>query len=204
MRLEESRLGQLVQSRKEYEGEVSPFYDEVLHEVADRVQAAGSLSKADVGALLSWKRLRADTRWVRALMAQPDEQVRCHTAAAVSAVNDPDLSVVEAAKRGRADLSKLPGFASGDALASAVLLAAAPHRMAVYDRRAHAGLSSLGIPLASSRGRYARYMALVDELRHAAHAAGLAWTARDVDKALYMLGEPNRPKQGRHTWAGPR
>ncbi len=130
-------------------------------------------------------------------MAEPDEQVRRCTAAAATAVNNPDLSVAEAAKNGRAALTSLPGFASGDAMASAVLLAAAPQRMAVYDRRAHAGLSHLGIRLASSRGRYARYMALVEELREDARANGLPWTARDIDKALFMLGEPNRPRRER-------
>lgn len=37
-------------------------YDEVLIEVAARVQAAGSIGKSDIGALLLWKRLRAHGR----------------------------------------------------------------------------------------------------------------------------------------------
>jgi hypothetical protein len=49
------------------------------------------------------------------------------------------------AQAGRAALAPLPGFRTGDALASAVLTAAAPDRMAVYDWRAHTALHTLGV-----------------------------------------------------------
>lgn len=77
-------------------------------------------------------------------------------------MNDPSLPVPFAAAAGRSAISPLPGFESGDALAAALLLAAAPARMAVYDRRAQAGLEALGHALSPTRGRYSRYMELVE------------------------------------------
>ena len=47
----------------------------------------------------------------------------------------------------------------------------------------------LRLSLTDSRGRYGRYMAVIDELRQeASEADGRAWTARDVNVALYWLG----------------
>ncbi|EFE72181.1 predicted protein [Streptomyces viridosporus ATCC 14672] len=97
-----------------------------------RARGEGSPGKADIGALLLWKRLRAGTRWAGALMAVADAEVRRATAAAVAAVRDTSLSRGAAARASRATLAGLPGFVSGDAPASAVLTAAAPDRMAVY------------------------------------------------------------------------
>ncbi|WP_199921329.1 hypothetical protein [Streptomyces globisporus] len=122
-------------------------YDETLQDVIQRASASGSIGKADIGALLLWKRLRADTPWAADLMALPDTNVRRTTAAAITAVRDASLSLSVAAQAGRAALTHLPGFRTGDALASAVLTTAAPNRMAIYDRRAHNGLHALGITL---------------------------------------------------------
>ncbi|MGW3683347.1 hypothetical protein [Streptomyces prasinus] len=177
----------LIAARDAYTHTVSPHYDEVLHHVARRAQAEGSLGKADIGALLLWKRLRADTRWAGALMAVADAEVRRVTTAAVAAVRDTSLSRSTAARAGRAALAGLPGFASGDALASAVLTAAAPDRMAVYDHRAHTGLRSLGIPLTHSRGRYGRYIDAIDRLLAGAPGPARTWTPREMDTALYFL-----------------
>jgi hypothetical protein len=96
--------------------------------------------------------LRADTPWAAELTALPDTEVRRTTAAAITAARDPSLSRSTAAQAGRAALTPLPGFRTGDALASAVLTAAAPHRMAIYDRRAHSALHSLGITLSHAPG----------------------------------------------------
>ncbi|WP_395405596.1 hypothetical protein ACHMXB_21430 (plasmid) [Arthrobacter sp. UC242_113] len=175
-----------------YMAATSPAYDEVLNEVAERIRAEGSIGKTDIGALLFWKRLRADTPWVSELMTWPEGRVREVTNGAVTAVNEGSLSVPDAAAAGRGALSPLPGFDTGDAFASALLLAAAPSRMAVYDRRAQTGLEALGCTLSPARGRYGRYMALVEELRLLAHRNGHAWLARDVDVALYWLGGPNQ------------
>jgi hypothetical protein len=179
---------QLTTARTAYEQQVASAYDEVLLEVAARVRFEGSIGKSDIGALLLWKRLRADTPWARRLMSVPDVEVRATTAQAVGAVRDPHVSIPAAAREGRRLLTSLPGFTTGDALASAVLVAAAPYRMAVYDRRAHRGLELLGETLSSSPGRYGRYMQLIDELLVLAHRHDDSWLARDVDLALYWIG----------------
>lgn len=165
------------------------IYDEVLYEVAERIARSGSIGKADIGALLFWKRLQANTPWAARLHLMPDLEVRRVTATAVEAVRDVTLETPEAAREGRSALTALPGFARGDALASALLLAAAPARMAVYDRRAQAALALLGLQLSAASGRYARYMALVDTLREELSTSRAdAWIARDVDLALFALG----------------
>lgn len=183
-------------SHAAYMATTSPAHDEVLYEVAERIQATASIGKADMGALLFWRRLQADTPWVRDLMSMQDMKVRAVTERAVSAVNDLLLSVPHAASAGRHALSPLPGFEKGDAFASALLFAAAPLRMAVYDRRAHAGLEALGRTLSAAPGRYKRYMELVEDLRSIAQRHGDGWTARDVNVALYWLGGPNGAAAG--------
>lgn len=180
----------LFKAHREYISGASRAYDEVLYAAAERIRSTKSIGKADIGSLLLWKRLRADTRWVRNLMLIPDKEVREHTYKAVEAANDLSCPVPEAAVSGRTALSPLPGFQAGDALASALLLAAAPERMAVYDRRAQLGLERLGLQLSPARGRYGRYMELVESIRLSASANGQVWTARDVDVALYWLGGP--------------
>jgi hypothetical protein len=184
-----SVVDRLVSARAEYEAQVSHAYDEVLHEVAARVNATGSIGKSDIGALLVWKRLRADTRWALALMSLPEAEVRAVTAGAVAAVRDQERSTPEVAKAGRRALSPLPGFATGDALASALLVAAAPRRMAVYDRRAQRGLTILNFTLTAERGRYSRYMEHVEEMLDMVRPERPTWLARDVDLALYWLGK---------------
>lgn len=178
----------LLGAHQDFQSETSPAYDEVFIEVSERVRDSGSVGKADIGALLFWKRLRADTRWVRDLMVMKDDEVRLVTSKAAAAANDASLDVPAAASRGRAALSALPGFARGDALASALLTAAAPDRMAVYDRRAQKGLEALGLSLSPARGRYGRYMQIVEDLTANAKHHGYDWSAREVDLALYWLG----------------
>lgn len=173
-------------------GECSTSYDEVLQEISSRIDESGSIGKADIGALVFWKRLRADTTWAMRLHSEPERDVRRVTARAVTAVRDSTIEIPEAAKRGRTALSSLPGFRGGDALASALLVAAAPDRMAVYDTRAHRALTALDIELSSSRGRYSRYMKIMEGLAHEAEGQGLAWSPRDVDKALYWLSASSR------------
>jgi hypothetical protein len=119
----------------------------------------------------------------------PDASIREATGSAVAAVRDDSLGIAEAAAQGRAALSGLPGLSGGDALASALLTAAAPGRMAVYDRRAQSAIGLLGFELSAAPGRYGRYMRLVDEIRdQASVSTGRSWTARDVDLSLYWLG----------------
>jgi hypothetical protein len=126
-------------------------------------------------------------------MSPPDTRVRAVTERAVSAVRDTTLTRSEAARVGRGIIAELPGFRTGDALASAVLTAAAPQRMAVYDRRVQRALDTLGLTLTPTPGRYGRYLQLLDDLLHHGAARTDGWTARDIDIALYRTGaNPNR------------
>ncbi|MFF1284503.1 hypothetical protein ACFVY4_27655 [Streptomyces sp. NPDC058299] len=181
----------LVPARASYLADVSPHYDEVLHEVAQRTEHTGSLGKTDIAALAVWKRLSAQTRWVTALMSLPDTHVRAVTERAVTAVRDTTLPSSEAAREGRGIIAELPGFRTGDALASAVLTAAAPQRMAVYDRRVQHALDTLRLTLTPTPGRYGRYLQLLDDLLHHGRARADGWSARDIDTALYWTGRPD-------------
>jgi hypothetical protein len=171
-----------------YRNSASPFYDEVVYEVSRRADTSGSIGKADIGALVLWKRLNANTPWAADLMETAEDGVRAATAAARQAALDEDQDVPSAARQARAALSSLPGFGVGDALASAVIHALAPNRMAVYDRRAQLGLERLGLVLTPKAGRYGRYMALVGQLMADAKMSGTELSAREVDLALFTLG----------------
>ncbi|MFF9337718.1 hypothetical protein ACF1AI_35765, partial [Streptomyces albogriseolus] len=134
------------------------------------------------------------TRWVTALMSLPDTHVRAVTERAVTAVRNTTVSPSEAARTGRGIIAELPGFHSGDALASAVLTAAAPTRMAVYDRRVQHALDTLGLTLTPAPGRYGRYLQLLNDLLHHSGTRADGWTARDIDTALYWTGAtPDHP-----------
>ena len=184
----EDRVRRLVDSIDRYSASVSPAYDEVLLEVAARAASSGSLGKADLGALTAWKRLRADTPWMSRLMSMKDADVRGATARAVEQARNERLAVHEAGSAARSVLSELPGFRHGDALASAVCVAAAPSRMAIYDRRAHRGLRLVDLELDDRPGRYGRFLRLVEQCREELALQGYVWTAREVDLALYALG----------------
>ena len=179
---------ELSQAHERYTSDTSEHYDEVLEEISQRFASAGTLGKADIGSLLIWKRLRADTKWAMNLMSTPDRDVRAATENVFKFANDAVLAAPEAAKYARSALSSLPGFTTGDALASAVIVAASPTRMAIYDRRAHSGLSLLNITLSNSRGRYSRYMQEVQNLIGLFRVHGQTWTAREIDQALFTIG----------------
>ncbi|WP_405417550.1 hypothetical protein [Streptomyces microflavus] len=180
----------LIPARADYLAAVSPHYDEVFYDIAQRTEHAGSLGKTDIAALTVWKRLSAQTRWVTELMSLPDTHVRAVTERAVTAVRDTTLPRSEAARTGRGVIWELPGFRTGDALASAILTAAAPQRMAVYDRRVQHALDTLGLTLVPTPGRYGRYLQLLDDLLHHGKAPSDGWSARDIDTALYWTGRP--------------
>lgn len=184
----DAQLSKLRQAPEQYLAQDGvEHYDEVLREVSARAKATGDLGKADIGALLFWKRLRADATWVARLHLVADAQVREVTRGARDAMRAAERTV-DAARSGRSALSALPGFHVGDALASAVLLALAPDRMAIYDKRAHTALRLLGLHLDDRHGRYSRYMELVESLAEALSSSGPVWSARDVELALYELG----------------
>ncbi|MET7765739.1 hypothetical protein ABZS71_28355 [Streptomyces sp. NPDC005393] len=160
----------------------------MIREVAERAKATGCLGKTDIGALVVWKRLSAQTPWVSKLMSLPDMDVRCITARAVQAARDTGVSRAEAAQAGRGIVWELPGFRTGDAPASAVLTAAAPQRMTVYDRRVQQALQTLGFTLSRAPGRYGRYMNLLDTLLSQGGQQADGCTARDLETALYWIG----------------
>ncbi|MEV3915105.1 hypothetical protein [Streptomyces canus] len=68
-------------------------------------------------------------------MSLPDTHIRAVTQRAVTAVRDTALTRGEAARTGRGTMAQLSGFRTGDALASAILTAAAPRRTALCDHR---------------------------------------------------------------------
>lgn len=177
----------LRQAKAEYDKGGSEFYDEVLHEVSDRAAAAGSVGKLEIGALVLWKRIRADSPWTKHLMSMFDAEVRAITSRAMAAANDLTATVVEAAEKARVELLPLPGCRTSRAVPSAILTAMAPARMAVYDRRAHNGLWDLFDGDVPRRYSYHQYIEVVDGLRE---QLGDGWTNRDVDLALYTLGGP--------------
>ncbi|WP_330285417.1 hypothetical protein [Streptomyces sp. NBC_00576] len=185
----------LIPARTGYLAAVSPHYDEVFHDVVQRTEHAGSLGKTDIAALVVWKRLSAQTRWVTELMSLPNIHVRAVTERAVTAVRDTTLPRGEAARTGRGIIWELPGFRTGDALASAILTAAAPQRMAVYDSRVQHALDTLGLPLTPTPGRYGRYLQLLDDLLHHGATRADGWTARDIDTALYWTGANPAPSR---------
>jgi len=183
----DDRVACLKQGLREAQETISPHYDDVFREVQQRIDGAGSVGKADIAMLTCWKRLRADTPWVGKLLSLPDPEVRARTTLAVRAARDGD--VVAAAGRARELLRSLPGFAQGTALASAVLTAASPTRLAVYDKRERRGLQEISLDLADQGPAfYGRYMALIEQCLAEAKQAGCRWLARDVDLALFMLG----------------
>ena len=91
----------------------------------------------------------------------PDAEVRQVTGRAVVAARRGD--VIKAAGDARETLRALPGFGRGTALASALLTAAAPARLAVFDKRARSGLGKVGLELTDDAPFfYARYMMLIE------------------------------------------
>ena len=177
-------------ARAAYEAMISPHYDEVFNNVAERVRENGYATKLDLGGLVLWKRLQANTRWASRLGATADAKVRDVSGRALSVYRDDPLSDVPArAQAARSALAELPGFAHGDAFVSALLTAFDRENLAVYDRRADYALSAvLERRVRGGRGHYGRYIEEVHSLRELVSEPGDMWTARDVDTALYMLG----------------
>jgi len=180
----------LKDARVAYLGMISPHYDEVFDEVAERVRKHGYATKLDLGGLVLWKRLQANTRWASSLGATADATVRDVTGRALSVYQDGALSEVPAkAQAARSVLAELPGFAHGDAFVSALLTTFDGNNLAVFDRRANYALGTvLKRPVRSGRGHYGRYIEEVHSLRALVSEPNDIWTARDIDTALYMLG----------------
>ena len=171
----------------------SAIYDETLDVVVERVAEAGCLTKADIGSLVLWKRISAQTTWAGTLGATPDSEVRAVTARAYALANASNLSIPEAGQQARWVLNDLPGMkpTSEGALASAVLVACAPKRMAVWDRRVKVTLASpvIDLPVSAGQRYYGRYLQAAVELASEMEARlGSPVAPRDVDLALWVLG----------------
>lgn len=185
----EERVERLEHGLAEARRTISCHYDDVFREVQRRIASVDSIGKCDVAMLSFWKRLRADTQWVRKLLGLADSEVRRVTGKAVIAARDGDPA--EAAGRARELLRPLPGFAQGTALASALLAAASPSRLAVYDKRARIGLGEVDLELADTPSIppfYSRYTTLIEQCRAEAAKLGHQWSPHEVDLALYVLG----------------
>ena len=165
-------------------------YDEALRTVSARADSAKGIDKSDIGALVLWKRITAQAQWSRALMLTSDASVRASTGAAYRLANDPSLSIPDAGQAARDALRELPGMGGTAALASAVLLALAPMRMAVWDRRVGVALRSLSRYPETRIGFYRRYLSTTLELADAMKAASSnrrSFVPRDVDLALFYI-----------------
>jgi len=160
-------------------------YDEVFIAVQAAVERSASVGKYEIGALMLWKRLNLSSRWTRELNNMGDQQVRAITASAIALARDESLAIPEGARAARQALTGLPGCRHGNAVASTILTAGAPDRMAIYDVRAVAALNRLKCP--DPEGNYGKYMTTVAGLVAEVNSCGLSWCPRDVDKALYML-----------------
>lgn len=166
-------------------------YDEVLREVSSRVANQGSIGKADIGALVVWKRSTATAPWSKKLMNMPDSEVRAVTAGAYEIANDPSKSIPEAGGEARQLLRRVPGLGGGGAIASAVLLAMSPTRMAVWDRWANKSLKAIGRKPKGLRHRYKNYLEIVVDLVDAMQESTDSHTVipREVDLALFHAGQ---------------
>lgn len=177
-------------------------YDQVLREVSARIAEQGSMGKADIGALVVWKRLNAQTTWAKSLMETPDDDVRAATARAYALASDESELIPVAGGAARSALLGVPGMGGTDAMASAVLLAMSPTRMAVWDRRVETALTAIGRKPKGGRGRYERYLGVVIELAEAMQEVSDnrdAVIPREVDLALYhAAGNPDVLERLRH------
>jgi hypothetical protein len=168
-------------------GDLHRTYDEVLDEISARAASAGSMDKADIGALVLWKRITAQARWSRELMLTPDAFVRDVTRTAYQLANDAGVSIPEAGQAARDALRCLPGMGGTGALASALLLALAPSRMAVWDRRVGATLKALRLYPSGEPQFYGSYLSTTLALASEMASGEERYTPRDVDLALFHV-----------------
>lgn len=178
-------------------------HDEVLIEVSQRVQQRECLTKADIGALAFWMRTDAGSGWVCELHRYPDAFVQEVTSRAFVAVQEGDIPA--AGQRGCLILRELSGLVptpeagSSLPLVSAILLACAPHRMALWNSRVEAGLNSpetgpeIQAP-SGGDGQYGKYLDICERVAAQLTQTSYArlhrkvFTPRDADTALSQLG----------------
>jgi hypothetical protein len=159
-------------------GKYPEVYDEVFWQISKRLREQGCATKADVAALICWKR-SGQGSWVTDLLKTPEAEVREATKKAFAATNDQQCLD---------ELAVLPGFGSKFAVALTLLTAYDPENFGVVDRRALKGLERLGCPIKRGRGETLRYLVRVRELRDKIRTARVDATCRNVDQGLYVIG----------------
>jgi hypothetical protein len=123
---------------------------------------------------------------MRGFLETADEEVRKRTREAF----DQDLELADRLRR----LAPLPGFGTKDAVASTVLAAWDPEEFAVVDKRARDGLRGLRLVDPHAKLPYPSFLGWVIRLRDGLREQGTYVSARDVDKALWVLGGDGSPK----------
>ncbi len=170
----------LIETIDAYDTPTGLIYDEIFHEVHDRIERSGDAGKIDIAAITFWKR-SGQGKWIGRLLQVPETEVRAATRQAFQAKTD--QAALEA-------LAVLPGFKQKEAISTALLCAYDPTEYAVLDRRALSALNTLGYGVGKSLGMTLRYLDTVRALRDDVRTIRPGTTARDLDKALYVLGKP--------------
>lgn len=183
VRIPEELLPRLTSAIEAYDAHPGPVYDEIFHEVNDRIRRSGDAGKMDIAAITVWKR-STQGRWMKGMLRTPEADVRAATRAAFAKAKESDLDALRA-------LAVLPGYEGMGPLATALLCAADPEHFGVMDRRAHKALDLFGLGVGRRRGMTLRYLERVRELRDELRPSRPGTTARDVDKGLFMLGAPS-------------
>lgn len=186
--LSDSASAALIEAGQKAAEDTSKHRSSVLDDVAARAKKNKSLRKADIAALAFWKGMNAGAQWVPKFLDLKEKDVEKATAKAYKAANKSSLHVSEAAAKAYDALSELPGFENGDVLTSAVVLACAPKRMAIFDSSIEAGLKKADLELPAGPQKYADYLGLLREMRRDLKADGHDWTAHEVAAALSRLG----------------
>lgn len=167
----------LVDAMNAYDANV--FYDQTFYEVNARLRSSGEAGKLDIAGITFWKRVRTGS-WVKPLLRTPEKEVRAATSEAFGFASMRDDGAALGA------LAVLPGYGNHGALATALLCAWDQDHYAVMDVRAHRALELVGHGVTSRRA--VPYLQRVRELRDDLRLHRPETTARDVDKALFIMG----------------
>lgn len=167
----------LVHSAAEYDARF-PAYDELFESIGHGMREHRAATKADIAALIFWKRIRTDS-WAGQFLATSDQKVIATTKAAFAR----GLTDEERLERLRA----LPGFRHGAAVPSTLLAAWNPAAYGIYDRNAKRALAALALWPSDAAIGVARYFKLIRDVGNE-----LEMTPRAVDKALFIIGRAVR------------
>jgi hypothetical protein len=155
------------------------LYDQVLEEVHARLNSAGYATKLDLAALIAWKHVN-NAPWMQEMLKLPPLAVQQYTASAFGP-GKTDQERVDAVRG-------IPGFRAGAAFASVLLAAWRPSEFGVYDNQS-SGRGWEQVVKSACNCPRTELVVYFGHLRRIADELGGGWTPRDVDKALYMLGQ---------------